>query len=188
MNNTNNMIFMRKISVLKIVAVPAQALANIRRFEAELKGSSELQARLAYARAWYADKDDKGQWRFGPSKFIGYQDIDAKIYLATAEETDGRRTEAQLQDWFHVVTADDPLQSELNAALVSFLAKYGKTPSTKARISVQRERRRLSFIRGARTDEKNETSNLVNLLVVVARSLPEEQFRQLRDQLEDIWS
>jgi hypothetical protein len=53
---------------------------------------------------------------------------------------------------------------------------------------VQGERRRLSFLRGAQTNEKNETSNLVNLLVAVARSLPEEQFRQLRDRLEDIWS
>jgi hypothetical protein len=86
------------------------------------------------------------------------------------------------------VNTDDPLQSELNAAIVTFLAKYGKTPSIKARISVQRERRALSSLRGARTNEKNETSNLVNLLVAVARSLPEEQFRQLRDRLEDIWS
>jgi hypothetical protein len=175
-----------EMEMLKIVATPAQALANIRGFEAWLKRSSKLQSRLAYARSWYADMDDRGHWRFGPSKFIGYQDIDDEIYLRTAEVSDGRRTEAQLQDWFDVVNTDDPLQPELNAALVTFLAKYGKTPSTKARISVQRERRALSSLRGARTNEKNETSNLVNLLVAVARSLPEEQFRQLRDRLEDI--
>ena len=172
--------------MLKMVAVPAQALTNIRRFEVELKESSELQARLAYARAWYADKDDKGQWRFGPSKFIGYQDIDAETYLAAAEDSDGRRTEAQLQNWFRVVDAGNPLQAELNSALVTLLAKYGKAPSTKARISVQRERRRLSFLDGKRNDDTSDL--VVDLMVAIARRLPEEQFRGLREQLEEIWS
>jgi hypothetical protein len=58
---------------------------------------------------WYAVKDDKGRWRFAPSKFVGYEGIDAKTYLQAAEESDGRRTEAQLQMWFAAI---DPM-SEL---------------------------------------------------------------------------
>jgi hypothetical protein len=170
--------------MLQIVSTPAQALNNIRRFEADLKGSPELQARLAYARAWYAAKDDKERWRFGPSKFIGYQDIDVETYLATTEQSDGRRTEAQLQVYFSVVNVEDPLHAELNSALVAFLAKYGKSPSTKTRINVQRQRRSFS----PSDNLKGNMGDLVGLMVAVARRLPEEQFRQLRDQLEDIWS
>jgi hypothetical protein len=170
--------------MLKMVATPEQVLDNIRKFEVEVKGSPDLQARLAYARAWYAEKDERGRWHFGPSKFIGYQDIDAKIYLAKAEDSDGRRTEAQLQSWFKVVGAETALHAELTSALVTFLSQYGKAPSTKARISVGRERRRL-FLSG---NEGGGTSDVVRLIVAVAKNLPEEEFRELREQLEEIWS
>jgi hypothetical protein len=171
--------------MLKIVSVPAQALANIRKFEDELKGSPELQARLAYARAWYAYKD-AGGWHFGPSKFIGYQDIDAATYLAMAEDTDGRRTEAQLKTFFFTPNSANPLHAELNSALVVFLAKYGKTPSTMARINVARDMRR------AFSNDKSEreiaASAVVDLMLAVAKTLPEDHFKQLRNRLEDVWA
>src|SRR5437867_7352836 len=170
--------------MLKIVTTPAQAFANIRTFESELAKSPELRDRLPYARAWYADKDVDGQWHFGPSKFIGHQDIDAALYLKEADQADGRRTEAQLQSYFSVVDAGNPLYAELHSALVSFLAKYGKTPSTKARINAQRPRRRLFLDK----TEYAGDDDLVRLLVAVASKLPEAQLRDLRDQLEDVWA
>ncbi|MGJ5036870.1 MULTISPECIES: hypothetical protein [unclassified Bradyrhizobium] len=171
--------------MLKIVANPSQAKANIRKFETELKRSPDLQARLAYARAWYADKDENGQWHFGPSKFIGYQDIDAKKYLASAEDSDGRRTEAQLQSWFDIVDPQNPLHTEVHSALLAFLAEYGKTPSAMARINVERKRRALPLLN---MKSKDNPGALVSLLVEVAACLPEEQFRELRGRLEEIWS
>jgi hypothetical protein len=163
--------------MLKMISSPSEAVANIFKFETEVESSIDLQGRLAYARSWYAVKFDDGKWRFGPSKFVGYQDMNAKTYLEAAEnnESDGRRTEAQLQAYF----IDWGTSDELNAALVSFLAKFGKKPSTKARISILRERRLLAK-QPAADDE------VVMAMAVIARAkLSREQINALVDQLED---
>jgi hypothetical protein len=163
--------------MLKMISSPSEAVANIFKFEAEVESSIDLQGRLAYARSWYAVKFDDGKWRFGPSKFVGYQDMNAKTYLEAAEnnESDGRRTEAQLQAYF----LDWGTSDELNAALVSFLAKFGKKPSTKARISILRERRLLAK-QPAADDE------VVMAMAVIAKAkLSREQINALVDQLED---
>src|SRR5215813_3193941 len=91
---------MKERSMLKLVVTPRQAIDNIERFEGEVGRSSALRDRLAYARAWYAHRKANGGWSFGPSKFIAYEGLDAETYLQAAEESDGRRTEAQLQPWF----------------------------------------------------------------------------------------
>jgi len=111
--------------------LPTRYDADIHKFDVELSRSPDLQARLAYARAWYAHQDESGRWCFGPSKFVGYEGISAKAYLQTAEESDGRRTEAQLQMWFGAVDPASALYQELSTALFALLAKYGKAPSTK---------------------------------------------------------
>lgn len=169
--------------MLKIVTVPAQAYRNIETFQSEVRANPDLQSRLAYARAWYAHQDQAGKWLFAPSKFIGYQDIDAKTYLEGAEESDGRRTEAQLQSWFNVVDPATPLHDELSSMLVAFLAQYGKAPSTKMRINVARQRRRLS---SDATLENDGHAAVVSLMIAVAKTLPSQHFDNLRVQLEDI--
>jgi hypothetical protein len=170
--------------MLTIVTTPRQAFDNIEKFEAELKKNPELQARLAYARAWYARQDQSGKWFFAPSKFVGYQGIDAQTYLE-AEGIDGRRTEVQLQMWFRVIDSASPLHDELNSKLVLLLAPYGKAPSTKARINVERQRRRLSPVA---TSESAAHDAIVSLMVAVAKTLPSEHFESLHSQLEDIWA
>jgi hypothetical protein len=173
------------MNMLKIVTVRAQAVRNIEKFESELWKSPDLQVRLAYARAWYAHKDQSGKWFFAPSKFVGYQDVDAETYLESAEESDGRRTEAQLQIWFRVVDPVTPLYDELSSRLVALLAQYGKTPSTKTRINVAREWHELS---PNKTPESAAHDAVVSLMVAVAKTLPSKQFENLRAQLEDIWA
>ena len=166
--------------MLKIVTTPEQVEANILKFEEELERSPELQARLAYARAWYAHCDANMEWHLGPSKFVGYEGIDAKTYLRTAEEIDGRRTEAQLQEWYRAADKPHALQEQLSTALVAFLAKYGKAPSTKMRINM-RSRMRIKT-------EQDPYDPVVNLIVAVAKTLPTENFQHLRGQLEDLWA
>jgi hypothetical protein len=163
--------------MLKMISSPSEAIANIFKFEAEVESSVELQGRLSYARSWYAVKFDDGKWRFGPSKFVGYQDMDAKTYLDAADnnESDGRRTEAQLQAYF----TDWGTSDELNSAFVSFLAKFGKKPSTKARISILQERRLL--VKYPAADDE-----VVMAMALIARTkLSREQISALVDQLED---
>jgi uncharacterized protein YbjT (DUF2867 family) len=66
------------------------------------------------------------------------------------------------------------------------LAEYGKTPSTKTRISVLRAIRSLTPSNTESPDGANEA--IVSLMVAVAKTLPTRQFQRLRDQLEDIWA
>jgi hypothetical protein len=176
---------MKETRMPTIISAPAQAIENIIRFEGEVRKSSELQSRLPYARAWYAFRDGKGAWRFGPSKFIGYVDLDAEAYLRTAQETDGRRTEAQLQCFFELVEPTDPRFPELSSALVTFLAKYDKAPSIMARISIAGD------LHGRFFSSKGPTPNdLSNMLLrhakEIARILPTQHLQELRDQIDEI--
>src|SRR5947209_20113108 len=81
-----------------VVSDPENVLANIVRFEDEIKQSHALQKRLAYARAWYAYQDEKAAWHFGAWKFVGYEGMTAARYVDGAEERDGCRTEGRLQE------------------------------------------------------------------------------------------
>jgi uncharacterized protein (DUF433 family) len=116
----------------------SDALRNITEFARAVSQSKPLRERLGYFRAWYAAKTEDG-WAFGPSKFIGYQAIDAAAYIRIAKAegpADGRRTEKHLAKWFEEVDADSILGRELHSALTEFLRSWGAQPNTLARINV----------------------------------------------------
>ena len=152
-------------------------IAAIHQFPRELATSVELANRLAFARAWYAVRSDGGAWTFGPSKFIGYDNLDAETYLTWSERLDGRRTEAQLRQWFIPADPSSPIHAELTNALSAFLSQFGKAPSTLMRINVLPE-----------PLDKAEvaTTALLNLLVGVAKTLKPADFRLLCRRLESI--
>jgi hypothetical protein len=108
-----------------------------------------------------------------------HENLTARRYIETAEDRDGRRTEAQLREWFTVVEAGSPLHQELTDGLFAFLAEFGKTPSTLMRINDLDEILHASD--EVETADSNDT--LVDLLVAVAKSLPATKFRKLREQL-----
>jgi hypothetical protein len=151
-------------------------LSNIARFGIEVERSRALQKRLAYARSWYAYQDEEGQWRFGPSKFVGYDGMTAEGYIETAEDRDGRRTEAQLQQWFTAVGQDSELGARLSSALYGFLAAYGKAPSTKMRISVPNDVHAKHF--GAAASDPHDI--LLTTLIAAAKTLPPSHLEKLR--------
>lgn len=161
----------------KIVSRPETVIENIKKFGKEVQQCDALQERLAYARAWYAYQDDCGEWRFGPSKFVGYEHLNAGQYIRSAEQRDGRRTEAQLQKWFSTVDPSSELYGILSSALIAFLAEFDKAPSQKMRINV------LSV--GEKTKDSRMDSNdvLVDLLVAVAKALPSSQLAKVRARL-----
>lgn len=161
-----------------LVTNPHEAISNILRFEAQLDRSSDLRARLAYARSWYAHPNEDGDWCFGPSKFIGYQGMTATEYL-NEESRDGRRTERQLGEWFIEIPPQDPLHGELSRALHAFLSQYGKTPSSLSRINVSRE------LYEARTAAGGAQLHraVADLLILVARQLPGPERTRVRAAL-----
>jgi len=162
----------------KIVSTPEGALRNISRFQDQLASSSVLQDRLAYARAWYADRDDNGYWRFGPSKFIGYQNMTAEAY-SNGCGLDGRVTERQLGNWFVEVPKSDPLYGELEEGLRGVLDEYGKVPSSLLRINVTREFYEKHVAHGSAPLDRA----VADLLIVVALRLPKEERERVRAAL-----
>jgi len=161
----------------RLINSPDDAVRGIKTYNEELETSTGLRERLAYVRAWYAVKTKNG-WSFGPSKFIGYQDLTAKGYLGG--RLDGRKTEAQLMKWFQVVDDSTELSDELYDALEEFLEGYGKEPSSAVRISV---------VDSNWDDALNEVGDadrnakIVDLIVEVTRSLPALHLRSLRDRI-----
>jgi hypothetical protein len=162
-----------------VASNPQNVLANIARFGEEVERNLALQKRLAYARAWYACQDANAQWRFGPSKFVGYDGMTALGYIESAEDRDGRRTEVQLQHWFTAVDPASDLGGELGSALFAFLAKYGKAPSTKMRINVPKAVHEAHF--GAVARDPHDV--LVDTIVAAARTLPSSHLEKLRIRL-----
>lgn len=121
----------------RLVSTREQVVANIRKFEAELNRSTELQARLGQVHSWYALKTAEGRWLFGSSKFIGYENNSAKKYLETADQTtDGRETERLLEAWYSPVEPSSRTARELQSELAAFLSQWNRKPRKDARISV----------------------------------------------------
>lgn len=100
---------------------------------------------LAYVRHWYAIETADG-WIFGPSKFIGYADMDAKKYFAIHKKLDGRVTEKNLETWFVELNSQDAFASKLLLQLRDVLARRGKSLNAKARVHVLKERAQESKI------------------------------------------
>ena len=152
-------------------------IAAIHQFPREVATSVELAGRLAFARAWYAVRSDDGAWAFGPSKFIGYDNLDAETYLAWSDRLDGRRTEAQLRQWFVPADRSSPTHADLTNALSAFLSQFGKAPSSMMRINVLPEP----------ADKPEDASKaLLDLLVAVAKTLEPADIRLLCSRLESI--
>ena len=119
---------------MQTVSSVDHVIENIRLYEKVLSRSPQMQGRIRRHAAWYAFRDD-GVWRFGPSKFIGYEGMTAKDYLVTAKESlDGRKTEDQLERWFPLVNPASDLFSELQRVFKTFAGKYGKEPKKTWRV------------------------------------------------------
>ena len=123
------------------VSTPEMACDAIHRFGEEIRRSPELARRLAYVHAWYADRDEHGHWRFAPSKFIGYEGLDAATYLELSRRgLDGRKTEARLRDrnWFVELDSSSDLYYSVLNDLCDFLAKYGRVARRGIRIHLRK--------------------------------------------------
>ena len=162
---------------------PRRVCQAIKSFENEVRSSPGLAGRLSYARAWYACRDAKGRWRFGPSKFVGYERLNAPEYIELSRKgLDGRRTEAQLRQWFRELDPSSELHERLASLLSAFLAHYDKAPSSKMRINVLDE----DYHELVEDDRGASDPPILDLIVAVAESLPRRELKQLRSRLKAI--
>lgn len=121
-----------------------EVVKSTKSFSVGLNGDPRLHKRLSNVKAWYYIPENDA---VGPSKFIGYRDMNADFYLAhtgkSAEATlprskrlDGRATEPVLKKWFEVTdpsTAEHKYVSDMTKEL---LDKWDKRPSSIARYCV----------------------------------------------------
>jgi hypothetical protein len=120
--------------------IMATLISSVARLESRIKDyqkeAKEMAWVMPYARSWYALWNEK-EWLFGPSKFVGYDNLNAKQYLESHRDgLDGRVTEGVLQKWSELVELGHPQYDELHAALDEFFARLGKKPNSLARISI----------------------------------------------------
>ncbi len=164
---------------------PRAVRVAIDRFETELQRSPLLAGRLAYARAWYAYRDSQDRWHFGPSKFVGYEDLTAQRYIALSRNgLDGRRTESQLRKWFTLVDPSTALHEQLSSQLSAMLAQHGKAPSRKMRISIPHE----DYDELLRDGPTGLSPPIIDLIVAVAKSLSHAELTLLQERLMAVGS
>ena len=122
------------------VTAAEEVIENIHRYQEAIAKNAKIRARVARVWSWYAYKDDQSHdWKFAPSKFIGYRGANIPRYLAESGkggEFDGGVTERVLSEWFTVPEPGSKLERELIDALRTFLAGFAKAPGARARVSV----------------------------------------------------
>ena len=175
---------MKESSTRQLVTSVAQVIQTIQRYN---QNAGDLADLMPYVRSWYALRT-KGSLLFGPSKFIGYQDMTANEYRGSAYNSekhgrvqndgfvlDGRVTEGVLRRWSELVEEGHPQYESVHTALNEFCARYGKKPNDLARISIIHSEP--SEARASFADE------LVVLLAAVFRGLTPAQQSAFRKQI-----
>ena len=161
----------------RLVLTPEEAKSNILDFADAVVQHPKLRGLLGYFRAWYAEKDGSGQWKVGPSKVVGYHFDSLDEY--ESESLDGRETEAQLQSWYEVISADDVEFAEIDATLKAFLAINRKTPSSLYRLNVRRETHKVS----SKAKISEASSHIADLVIAVCNDLPSHERTRIKAAL-----
>lgn len=140
----------------------------------------------ARVKKWKAHRTKEGEWRFGPSRFVGYEGMTAKKYLKRKEKgpnggLNGTETEVHLRKWTENVPHGTKLYHQLLDALEEFLAeadvKVGKGASFSL-LSVEGATEVLDDI-----DQTYEDAE-VDALVTLSKRLSGEQVQKLTRRLE----
>lgn len=161
-----------KTQQLRPVNSLSQVLANVAVFDKAAKAQHQGVTRLlSHVRAWYAVPASDGTYRFGPSKFIGYEQMTADQYAKEAPRMDVRKTEARLEAWATELTEGDPEYHAVFSALEAFCFQHGAAPNRLARISV---------LSADAAKPGVSESALVKALSVLISSLSDEGKRDLK--------
>ncbi len=132
--------------------------------------------------AWYVVRDtiDPTRWRFGPSRFVGYESMKVKHYLSDQIYMNGGETEAHLQgtEWFVTIAEDHPLFRPIERQLVALLDDVGTKPRSNCRINVL----------SSDIDYKPQTQGHVFISYAKATRQPTEKLaKQLAERGYDVW-
>lgn len=158
---------------ISFVTTIDEAIDNIKRFHKHLNTGRHRRMieLLSRVRAWYAVEID-GEWKFGPSKFIGYRNLSPEEYEElAATKLDGRKTEAVLGGWGVKVAEGQPEYLPLFASLEAQCGKFGAVPNKQMRITV---------LRPNKSDLQPTEADIVNALRVIIATLSDKSKAELK--------
>jgi|LSQX01.1.fsa_nt_gb hypothetical protein len=112
-----------------------EIIENVRQFNADLSRGEPGITSLSQFRHWYYIPE---LGTFGPSKFVGYRNMCAKLYNF-GHGKDGRDTEEVLQRWFLKLPSDSWVCKRLMSKLESLLAAHGKSVRKGASVHVPKD-------------------------------------------------
>lgn len=160
----------------QIVTTATEAIESLHQYHGTVTGSASkaqiLIEVMPHIRAWYA-LEHGGEWIFGPSKFIGYHGMTVEEYKdKDALWLDGRETERVLRKLARPPSSSRQ-EKELRAALHSFLARFGKRPSTLARILVLE----------AAGNQGADPAEIADALLMIYQQMPDEARKEFKRRL-----
>jgi hypothetical protein len=121
-----------EIKTFELVSNLQEIGENIVQFNSDLNNETELIEQLSQFSHWYYID---GLDMFGPSKFIGYKQMNTERY-ARGYAKNGGDTEKVLIKWFRTLAPRSREDSELRVKLESRLADFKKKPRKNAVIHV----------------------------------------------------
>jgi hypothetical protein len=162
-----------------------QVTKNIRTFNDAIKpDAADSAAKHALARiipfvqSWLVLPQPGGDYLFGPSKFIGYADMSARIYAENHVALNGRLTERRLAKWATPVPNSDPRHPELMRGLVALCSRFLANPNGRARLALLRAPPKVPASVPAVGDEEHVRA----VLALVAR-MPAAAQHEIKRQL-----
>ena len=140
----------------------------------------------ARVKKWKAYRTNKGEWRFGPSRFVGYNEMTADKYVKRKKRgadggLNGTETEAHLRKWTENVPSGSRLYHQLHDALADFLAEVPLKVGSGASFSLLTvESSGYDLDPLGSTDDEAE----VDALVTLSKRLNSVQLQKLMRRLE----
>lgn len=169
----------------RLTTSPQDVQDNIDRYWNTAHEHPDLIKDAARVKQWKAYRTNEGEWRFGPSRFVGYKSMTADKYVERKERTDGglsgTDTEAHLRKWTENVPHGSRLHHQLLDALTEFLTEAGLKVGKGASFSlltVAGTADDLDVLNPAHDDAE------VDALVTLSKRLSGEQIQKLARRLE----
>ena len=128
----------------RLVGSYEEVVESTKAFNAGLIEDLRLQERLSDFKVWYYIREIDA---VGPSKFIGYREMNADFYLAHAGKSDKRSlpkskgldsgaTERRLKKWFRVTEPGTPEEKCVSDMVKALLGQWEKKPKKGSRYNV----------------------------------------------------
>jgi hypothetical protein len=111
---------------LRAVTNRDHAKENFIQYPRAVESSDLVRSSIPFTHWWYAMVID-GEWKFAPSKFVGYRGMNAELYEHRYKKMTGTYTESVLREWFDEIDLRSELGRDLSTRLEKFANGFGKS-------------------------------------------------------------